>query len=97
MPAPFAAMESRVNAAALAALANATATIGGVEIDGVFRNSYGEALGMIGGTDPTFTCESSKISGLVEGGTVIINAVTYIASSDPEPDGTGISTVRLRK
>lgn len=74
------------------------ATIGGATVRGFFDNGFGTAFsGMVGGTDPTFTCASSQISGLVDGGTVVINAVTYTASSDPEADGTGISTVRLRK
>ena len=94
MVARFAAMESRINAVALASFANATATIGGVEIDGIFRNGYGEAMGFIGGSNPQITCASADVAGVAEGATVTIGGTGYTVA-ETHPDGTGITVLKL--
>lgn len=94
MSAPFAAMESRINAVALAALANATATIGGVAFDVVFRNSYGEALGFIGGGSPQIACASTDVSGVAKNTAVSVNGASYLVA-EIDPDGTGITVLKL--
>lgn len=94
MPAPFAAMEARINAVALAALANATATISGVEFDVIFRNSYGEVLGFIGGGSPQIACASADVSGVAKGWAVSVDGISYIIA-EIDPDGTGITVLKL--
>lgn len=76
MPTPFAALESRVNAAALAKLANATATIAGQAVDGVLSQAFVEQLG-VEGLRPTFTAIESALPPVAHGAVVTIGAVTY--------------------
>lgn len=94
MPAPFAAIQSRINAVALASFANATAVIGGVAIDVIFRNSYGEALGFIGGGNPQIACASTDVSSIARGAAVSVDGVSYLVA-EIDPDGTGITVLKL--
>lgn len=94
MTAPFAAIEARINTAALAQLSNATATIGAVSFDVIFRNSYGEALGFIGGGSPQIACASARVSGVAKNTAVSVDGVAYLVA-EIDPDGTGITVLKL--
>lgn len=94
MVAAFAAAEARLNDAALAHLSNATATIGGVSLDVIFRNGYGEAMGFIGGGSPQIACASAKVAGVAKGAAVSVDGTAYLVA-EINPDGTGITVLKL--
>lgn len=95
MTAPFAAIEAATVTHAVAALANASATIGGVSVDGLFDNGYGEIYG-IDSAKPSFQCASSAVAAVTRGTAVTVNAVSYTVAGI-EPDGTGLTMLRLDK
>lgn len=71
------------------------ATLNGVPVRGIFDDAYGEAFGgMVSGSGPMFRLASS--SNAARGQSLIIGAVTY-AVTGVEPDGTGLTTLRLDK
>jgi hypothetical protein len=75
------------------------ATIGGVQIQGVFQNAYTSIEGgeiMMAGTRPKFYCRSNDILAVVTGTPVIQDGVTYTVV-DLHPDGTGFTNLILRK
>lgn len=90
MTAPFAALEQRVNAAVMRRLANATGTLNGAAVSGVFRRSYAETLGMAT-TEPSFTMLATTPA-TMQGATLVIGSETWRVRT-VEPDGTGM--VRL--
>lgn len=92
---PFAALETAVNVGTLAALNNATATIAGASVSGVFDNGPRLALGMVAGTGPRFTALSSDLSDLAIGDAITIGDVAYTAA-EIEIDGTGMTHVILQ-
>ena len=89
MTAPFAALETRVNAAVIAHLANATADFGaGVTVDGVFQREYQESLG-VAGNKPVFTALEADLPSITPGTTACsINSTSYVVA-ESHPDGTG--------
>ena len=99
MPAPFAALESRVTNAVFAHLANVDATVNGVAVSGIFDNGF--ALGSVGvtgiaGAQPTLTLPTSVLAGEAVGQAVTVNAVAYTVAAH-EPDGTGMSRLLLER
>lgn len=95
MPTPFAALEARLTATAFAHLANATADFGsGVVVDGIFAAPYMEAFGMVGGSKPTFTAQTSILPATLEGVAVTIKAVPYTVA-EVHPDGVDVSVLYL--
>lgn len=93
MPAPFAALESRVNSAVIARLSNAMATIGGVDIAVIFDNGYA-AFDMISGSKPAIKALASDVAAVSEGTALKVNAVDYTVS-EIHPDGTGLTVLLL--
>lgn len=94
MPAPFAALEARINAATIAHLANVTATIGALTgVEGIFDAAYAESLGMSGVT-PVLMCNDLDIVGAARGDAVTINSTSYTVSRI-EADGVGMSRLIL--
>lgn len=70
-------------------------TINGVAVRGVFDNPYGAAFGgMVDGGGPLLQVDSGV--SVSRGNTVVIGAATYTVTG-VEPDGTGITTLRLDK
>jgi len=95
MPAPFASIESATATSAVAALANATATIGASSVDGVFDNGHALALDVAAGTRPSFLCNEDDLPALTLGTTTaVINSTTYTIV-EREPDGMGLTTLVL--
>lgn len=97
MAAPFAALETRVNAAVFKRLANSDATLAGVAVSGIFRNPYqmDEITGGVAGSAPEFDLLSSSVPASVVGASLVIGATTYKVV-ETMPDGTGVTTLRLR-
>jgi hypothetical protein len=97
MAAPFAALEKRVNDAVIRHLANATAIIDGVAVDGVFNNQYAEFSNVIGGSHPTFQCRSADVLAVTKGTALTINSTHYQVASTPQPDGNGLTLLQLEE
>lgn len=95
MATPFAAIETRINAAVVSHLANATADFGGgVVVDGIFDADYGDALNLVAGTMPAFAASTATLSGILPGSTVVIGGTSYSVST-VKPDGTGLTRLML--
>ena len=93
MGAPFAAIETAMAANAVAALANATATIGAAQVEGIFDNDYAGQFG-VDATSPAFQCKTADVSAVGRGTAIVINSINYKAVRK-ESDGTGWTTVIL--
>lgn len=92
----FAALEASVNNAVMAHLANATATLNGVEVAGMFDNSYHAGdigIGMAS-TQPAFTTLTAHVVGEAVGQLLTIHGTSYYVAAH-EPDGTGMSLLLL--
>lgn len=90
----FAALETRINAAALSKLGNAVATIAGEEVAGTFDAEYQEVLG-IGSTMPAFAGDATALAGVVRGASLTIDCAPYtVAEVQPEH---GITRLLLRR
>ena len=73
-----------------------TATVGASSVQGIFDNGYaGSFAGMVPDTDPRFTCATADATGATVGTTITINATAYTVCA-VEPDGTGITVLRLK-
>jgi len=97
MPAPFAALEARVNASVFSRMANASALLGGVSVDGIFDGGYQLAtVGAAGmaGSLPSFTVPTGAVPVNPVGLPLTINAIAYTIAAH-EPDGTGASALYL--
>ncbi len=97
MPTPFAGIETSINAATTAALANATLTWGASSTaDGVFRNPAAGLLGeLVQGSQPSFTGLASAVGSIALGAAVAIGAVNYTVVRR-EPDGAGLTRLTLQ-
>lgn len=68
-------------------------TLNGIATRGIFDNAFGAAFGgLIDGSGPMVRLPSSIA--VSRGNPVIINATNYVVTGI-EPDGTGITTLRL--
>jgi len=99
MPASFAALEARVNAAVFKRLSNTQATVDGIVVDAIFDNAY--QLGDVGGsgmasTAPVLTLATTDVPTDPVGKSVVVNSVSYVVAAH-EPDGTGVSLLLLEK
>jgi hypothetical protein len=97
MAAPFAALEARANDAVIRHLANATAIINGVAVDGIFSNKYAEFSNVMGGSSPTFQCRSTDVVAVAKGTALTINSTHYQVASAPQPDGAGMTLLQLEE
>lgn len=96
MPTPFARLEARVNAVALAKTANATAQIGGVEVGGIFEDAgvvSGGGIGMAT-TNPRITLPTASVPEAPEGQQITCNNSLYTIV-EHAPDGKGFSVLEL--
>lgn len=95
----FSTLKSRVNAAVMAKLADATATIDGVNINVMFDNAYELAdTGFSGfaATSPAIHCSAADVSGVAVGTAVTVDGTAYEVA-DIQPDGDGGVTLVLKK
>jgi hypothetical protein len=95
-----------INAAmttATASMINAigkTVTVGGVSITAIFDNDYQSInldSGEIGSTGPALHCKTSDVSTAKHGTAAVVDSVNYTVNGPPEPDGTGLTVLKLRK
>lgn len=99
MPAPFTALESRINAAVGARLSNALATFNGGEEFGVvfdrvpvqLVDGYAESAG------PEASFDIARTPALAYSSVLLIDGVSYVVTGGLEPDQSGWVTVQLRK
>lgn len=98
MAAPFAAIETATASGVIAALANATATIGAVSnIEVIFDDGYRPALdGVVEASAPQLTCDDADIAHVALGMAVTVNAASYSVISI-QPDGTGMTVLILEE
>lgn len=71
------------------------ATVGGVSIQAIFDAAYADPLG-IAGNSPQLTVATEDLPAVAVGQTVTVNATSYTVVGI-EPDGTGITTLQLRR
>jgi hypothetical protein len=69
-------------------------TIAGVAQTGLFDKQYLSALGIVAGNDPVLLLKDSAVGAAVEGTAVVIRSINYTVAT-VEPDGTGLSLLRL--
>ena len=72
-----------------------TATLAGADVRGIFDDAYGEAFGgLVAGSGPMFRLPSSIAA--TRGDSLVLGATTYTVVGI-EPDGTGMTLLRLEK
>jgi len=97
MPAPFAALEARINAATIAHLANVAASVGAVSgVEGTFDNAYEDAFGIVAGTSPSLLILTAAAPAVAHGTAVVIGGVSYTVTN-VRPDGTGMTRLMLQE
>lgn len=70
-------------------------TVNGVAVRGIFDNAFGSAFGgMIDGSGPMVRLPSSVVAS--RGNPVVIASTQYVITS-VEPDGTGLTVLRLEQ
>lgn len=72
-----------------------TATIGGSSVSAIFDSEFLAAFGLVETAAPMLTARSADVSGASVGDAVTVNSTSYKIAS-LEPDGTGITVVRLK-
>jgi hypothetical protein len=72
----------------------ATYSVDSATVNGIFDAAYTDPLGLVEGVGPVFICRTSDVSTAAHGQTLLINAVTYTVCG-VEPDGTGVTLLRL--
>lgn len=71
-------------------------TVNGVPVRGIFDNAYGSAFGgMIDGSGPMVRLPSSTAAGIVKRGDPVVVESTAYTVTAVEPDGTGLTLLRL--
>lgn len=90
---PFAAVQTALNAATVAAIGNATLTWGAYSAGGVFDAAYQDTLGL-GNAAPQFRALSSALPGIAAGQAVSVGVTAYTVR-EVRPDGTGLLTLIL--
>lgn len=87
--APFAALEQRVNRAAIGRLANATATVAGVSVPVILDLTYDAPFdGQIDSGSPVCQGLESALGSLQRGSSITIDTQSYTVER-VEPDGSG--------
>ncbi|WP_304306247.1 hypothetical protein [Pseudacidovorax intermedius] len=105
MPAPFAALEGRVNGAVTARLANRLVSSSAGTFDAIFEAAGALGLdGLVATTEPRLTAVPKAIAAQLERqqSVTVTHPVTGVAevfelARDPEPDGGGMAVLYLRK
>lgn len=69
-------------------------TVGGAPLNAIFDADFGAALG-VAGTGPQLTCSSVDVVAVQTGAAVTVRAQPYTVVGI-EPDGTGITVLRLQ-
>lgn len=72
------------------------ATVGGVALNGIFDNAFLETLGITAGSSPVLLIVSSAAPSATHGTSVSVGGASYTVTA-VEPDGTGLSLLRLQE
>lgn len=72
------------------------ATVGGATVRGIFDNDFLTSLGVTAGTGPVLLLPTASVDSAVQGDSVVIAAVSYTIAGI-EPDGTGLTLLRLQE
>lgn len=92
----FAALQSRVNAAAAAKLLTDAATLNGVALTGKFNDGSDLALDVVYGTNPTFICLESVAGSASRGKTLVHKTISYtVREARPDKTQDGFTALRL--
>ena len=94
----FAALQTRVNAAAMRHLANASATHAGREFAVQFDapTAYPFTGDVLATDAPTCVAADADVADIVPGDEITINATTYTVGP-VDPDGTGLTRLTLQR
>lgn len=71
-----------------------TCTIAGVAQVGIFDKAFMESMGIVSGNHPVLLIQDTALGSAAEGSAVVIRSTTYSIAAI-EPDGTGMTTLRL--
>ena len=72
------------------------ATVGAVSCRGIFDNIFLETMGFTAGSRPTLLVKAADVPAVAEGTAVSIPAGSYTVAAI-EPDGTGLTLLRLQE
>lgn len=68
----------------------------GATINGILDAEYDEAMGRVQASSPVFACATSSVASATHGQTLTVGATVYKIVG-VEPDGTGMTVLRLEK
>lgn len=94
MPTPFASLESEVNQAVVADLANKTIKVYDKEVDGIFLNDYDE-VGFVESSNPVFLAKSSDLVDVEHDMEVYGLDGSKYRVVGIKPDGAGMTILEL--
>jgi len=72
------------------------ATVGGSAVRGIFDNDFLTSLGVTAGTGPVLLLPTASVGSAAQGDAVVVASVSYTITS-LEPDGTGLTLLRLQE
>lgn len=70
-------------------------TIGGSPVNAIFDDAYQDDL-EVEGSVPTLWCKTAALPAIAHGTAVVVNSVSYRISGI-QPDGTGVTVLRLQR
>jgi len=73
------------------------AIIGTKIVRGIFDADYAEAFDIVSGSQPSLLCLTTDIADMARGASIVIGDVGYTVEKPPQPDGTGMTRLMLRK
>lgn len=94
MATPFASLESEVNQAVVADLANKTIKVYDKEVDGIFLNDYDE-VGFVESSNPAFVAKSADLVDVEHDMEVYGLDGSKYRVVGIKPDGTGMTILEL--
>jgi hypothetical protein len=68
---------------------------GSTSITVIFDNAYQLAYGLVEGTNPVILAKAADVPGVAQGDAISLRSVNYTIA-DIEPDGTGMTVLRLK-
>jgi len=72
------------------------ATVGAAAVRGIFDNDFLTTLGVTAGSGPVLLLPAASVGSAAQGDSVVIAAVSYTITG-LEPDGTGLTLLRLQE
>jgi len=92
---PFAAIETAVNTACIGVCANAVVVIGASTIYATFDDHYATTFD-VSASGPALIALSSTVATVAYGTALSVDGVAYTVTAI-EPDGTGVTVLRLQE